>query len=656
MSTKIATLNVRLTATAGAFAATMSAASRRVTSLGRQVTSLGSKVFSFGGALTALAAGGGMAYLVKQSMESIDATAKLSDRLGIATEALIGLQHHADLSGVSAEALTGGLEKMFKTLGDGATKGGAAAAAFAKLGLSAEGLANMPTDQAFAEIAQALSDIENPAERAHAAMEIFGRSGQQLLPMMLAGKEGIAAAQAEAEKLGLTFSRTDAAKVEAANDALTRMQKLFTGAAQTLAIQLSPFIDAAAAKLTAMGSSGEGMGSKIVTAFEWVLKAIAYGANVVDGFRIGLKSLQLAFSWAFGKGIEAGTQFAEAIAWVVNKAVEGVNYVIRQMNKLPKVNIPEIEMRLEVDRTMADAIIADQQALREELANDISRLAEFDNAAKVSSFFDDIRSTAQANGDAIADNAKKLNSAAFNAEDFAEKLKQAEDNAKKVGDTLADLQKDVTRFGLSDNQNKLLDLKALGATPEQMAKARQLLALKDELGKLDSIDTGDSVTDFAAKMEQLQKLYASGKVTAEQFAAIRDTAKQTLNDKLTEQARSITESVKSPLEKYAEEIDKLNLLLERGLLSQEVYDKAVLAAKQNLSSSRDASAPLSSAIRAGSAEAMKIAFDNARGVQRLSKEQLTEKQYAEAKKSSSLLDRIERNTRGAAVEIEEVSL
>src|SRR5207247_2365101 len=104
-------------------------------------------------------------------------------------------------------------------------------------------------------IADKISKIENPAERATAAMQIFGKSGQQLLPLMMSGAEGLAAAQKEAEKLGLTYNRVDAAKVEAANDSMTRMKAVVTGVGNQLAIQLAPFIDAAATKLTALASS-----------------------------------------------------------------------------------------------------------------------------------------------------------------------------------------------------------------------------------------------------------------------------------------------------------------------------------------------------------------------------------------------------------------
>src|SRR2546426_591780 len=81
-------------------------------------------------------------------------------------------------------------------------------------------LVNTAPEEALKGIADGLSKMENPAQRAAAAVAIFGKAGQGMLPMLLGGAEALSAAQREAEKLGLTFSRLDAAKVELANEAM----------------------------------------------------------------------------------------------------------------------------------------------------------------------------------------------------------------------------------------------------------------------------------------------------------------------------------------------------------------------------------------------------------------------------------------------------
>jgi hypothetical protein len=105
------------------------------------------------------------------------------------------------------------------------------------------------------------------------------------------------------------------------SDALTRMNALLTGAANTLTVQLAPFIESAIAKVVALGSAGEGMGAKVVGAFEWVLKSMAWASDsfsllescfhsLRDAANIVLMGITKAFQYTFGTALEvAGATF-----------------------------------------------------------------------------------------------------------------------------------------------------------------------------------------------------------------------------------------------------------------------------------------------------------------------------------------------------------
>src|SRR4051812_48059834 len=77
------------------------------------------------GAVAALA-GGAIFQNLKGTAEAVDATGKLADRLGITTEALVGLNHAADVGGLGAETMSRGLEMLTKNLGAMVTSGGGA--------------------------------------------------------------------------------------------------------------------------------------------------------------------------------------------------------------------------------------------------------------------------------------------------------------------------------------------------------------------------------------------------------------------------------------------------------------------------------------------------------------------------------------------------
>jgi len=248
MSKHISTLNVGLTGTVTGFTKPFGTARQSVKGLSSELGSLKGKLGAAIGAGLAAVGIYSATSFVKGQMDSIDATSKLADRLGTTTEALTGLQYSGDLAGVSAEAVAGGLEKMLKTIAGVKEEGDDATDALSKLGLSAAQLKKIPADAAFGQIADKINAIENPTDRAAAAMGVFGKSGQALLPLLKEGSAGLRLQMEEAKRLGITFSRLDAAKVEAANDAMTRASQVAVGVGRSLAIALSPHIDDAAVK------------------------------------------------------------------------------------------------------------------------------------------------------------------------------------------------------------------------------------------------------------------------------------------------------------------------------------------------------------------------------------------------------------------------
>jgi hypothetical protein len=231
---------------------------------------------------------------LKNIAEEMDAVAKTADSLGFTTEALIGLQHGARLAGVGTEAFNTSVQTMVKNVGMAAQGTGRARAALAGLNIDAAKLAELTPENQLKVLADAMAKVENPTTRATYAMQIFGGQGAAMINVLNGGAAGLEQMQTEAEKLGLTFSRIDAAKVEAANDSLSRMQAVFTGLAQTLVIQLSPYIDAAATAFVKWGTDGKGAGDKIITAVEWVAGTVAQLTDVIDYGKIAWYGLKIA--------------------------------------------------------------------------------------------------------------------------------------------------------------------------------------------------------------------------------------------------------------------------------------------------------------------------------------------------------------------------
>ena len=224
--------------------------------------------------------------MVKETFQGIDATAKLADRLGFTTEQLTGLQHAANLSGVSSESLRIGFEKMLKTLTPG-----------------------QDPSAAIMRIADEVKGMKDPAERAQYAMTKFGKSGQELIPLLSGGSEALRKMAEENERLGGSFSRIDAAKVEAANDAVSNLWQSIQGIANTVAVELAPFVKAAADSFVVMATSGAGIKANTKNAFDGIVLSIAKSLDYLDYFKSGWYSLESIINEVAGFLVDA---FGEA--------------------------------------------------------------------------------------------------------------------------------------------------------------------------------------------------------------------------------------------------------------------------------------------------------------------------------------------------------
>ncbi len=134
----------------------------------------------------------------------------MSDRTGIAASKLSTLKFAAEQSGTSLDGLGTGLKSMQKFLAD--TSNGF------------QELRGFSPDEQFKAFADKIAAIQDPAERTAMAMKVFGKSGADLLPLLMEGGKGIDALQAKAEALGLGMSNADASAAEALGDSIDELK------------------------------------------------------------------------------------------------------------------------------------------------------------------------------------------------------------------------------------------------------------------------------------------------------------------------------------------------------------------------------------------------------------------------------------------------
>jgi len=166
----------------------------------------------------------------------------IAQRTGASAESLSQLRYAAEQSGANLEAVEKGMRKLGDVTTQAAGGSKSAAAALASVGLSAEQLLAMPVEDRFLAVAQGISQIQDPAAQASVAMDLLGKSGADLVPMMADGAGGIRALMAEADKLGMTISGEQAKAAAAFDDKWQGLVATLRNASNIIAVAVLPYL------------------------------------------------------------------------------------------------------------------------------------------------------------------------------------------------------------------------------------------------------------------------------------------------------------------------------------------------------------------------------------------------------------------------------
>ena len=161
--------------------------------------------------------------------EQADYIDKLSERTGINREELQRWKHAADQSGVSVDSFKNGIKKMSDVVDDANNGSKTAATAIDRLGLSLDDLNKMSTEEKFNTITAALADMEAGAERNALGNDLLGKSYTEMLPMLNAGSEGMAALKKEADDLGIVMSEDTVKAGVVLGDTIANVKDAFGG-------------------------------------------------------------------------------------------------------------------------------------------------------------------------------------------------------------------------------------------------------------------------------------------------------------------------------------------------------------------------------------------------------------------------------------------
>jgi len=220
-------------------------AQKQLEAFGAGLRSIGTRLAGIGAAAIT-----GLLGTAKVFSDMGDVLDKMSIRTGVSVEALSELGYAAELSGADLETLESGVRIMQRTLSEAAQGSSTAVDALDRLGLSAAELAGLSPEQQFKVLAERISKVADPTLRAAIAMDVFGKAGTKLLPLMAEGAAGIEAMQEEARRFGLTVSTETARDAAQLNDALGTLWKVLKQGVFTIGGALAPTLKDLAERIT----------------------------------------------------------------------------------------------------------------------------------------------------------------------------------------------------------------------------------------------------------------------------------------------------------------------------------------------------------------------------------------------------------------------
>lgn len=254
-----------------------------------------------GVAFTAIGAGITAAFgvAVNAAMDYGGAIQDAATKTGIGAEELQKLKFGAEQSGVSFEGLQGAIIKMNKSISEANDGTKAQSEAFQRLGIDIKSLQGLSPDQQFMRIADALSRVHDPALKTALAMDLFGKSGAQLIPFLNEGAAGMTALGQKAQELGLVMSGDAIAQAEAFGDQWESLKAQF----QMVAIQIgSALIPALMEMMPAIQATVASVinwvqqNPQLVTTIATVVAAVGAVMLVLGPLLVMLPGIVMAFS------------------------------------------------------------------------------------------------------------------------------------------------------------------------------------------------------------------------------------------------------------------------------------------------------------------------------------------------------------------------
>ena len=188
----------------------------------------------------ATAAGKAFIDAAKSTAEYGDNVDKAAQRLQISRSSYQELDYVLQLCGTSMDNMSTGFKTLNNKIADARDGSKEAQAMFTALGISMDDVKNLSTEDLFKAAINGLQDMGESADRAALANDLFGRSGQNLAPLLNMTSEEMNEAIKTANEYGMVLSDEGVAASAQFVDSMTTMEMTVDGLKNSMMANFLP--------------------------------------------------------------------------------------------------------------------------------------------------------------------------------------------------------------------------------------------------------------------------------------------------------------------------------------------------------------------------------------------------------------------------------
>lgn len=179
----------------------------------------------------------GLAGMAVKAAQDADELNTLSKQTGLTTDEIQKMQYASDLIDVDTDTIISGMKKLKKGLDKNKDT-------FKKMGVEVKTWNGeyRDTSDIFYDVIQVLSEIPNETERDIVAMEIFGKSADELAGIIDDGGKAFRELSKEAENLGVIIPEEQIQKANEFNDSINRLKAQGSATLMELGAEVSEMI------------------------------------------------------------------------------------------------------------------------------------------------------------------------------------------------------------------------------------------------------------------------------------------------------------------------------------------------------------------------------------------------------------------------------